>query len=112
RDKALARMGSWVVYDGWGYLDAWYFGHYALADEIRADLVKAMIDAGFANRLLQATGANLFSLGWQRSNPYVGKHTAEHVLRFAPGHLRRVGISEDVFWKIMTENPKQVIPIQ
>ncbi|MFC1893620.1 phosphotriesterase [Chloroflexota bacterium] len=112
RDKALARMGSWVAYDDWGYLDAWYYGHYAMADEVRADLTKAMIDAGFANRLLLATGANLFSLGWQRSNPYVGKHAVEHVLRFAPGHLRRVGISEDVFWEIMTENPKQVLPIQ
>ncbi|MFC1893619.1 hypothetical protein ACFLYR_06290 [Chloroflexota bacterium] len=112
RDKTLARMGSWVCYDDWAFLHTWSVNHYVEADEVRADLTKAMIDAGFANRLLLSSDCNLFSLGWQRSNPYVGKATMADMLRYAPGHLRRVGVSEDVFWKIMTENPKQVIPIQ
>ena len=79
---------------------------------MRADLVKAFIDAGHADRLLLAADVNLFRLGWQRANPYVGNHGMEHLLRYAPGKLRRIGIKEDLFWKIMTENPKQVIPIQ
>ncbi|MFC1893063.1 phosphotriesterase [Chloroflexota bacterium] len=112
RDKKFARMGVWVAYDCFGWTDAWYFGHYADADEGKADRFKLLVDAGCTNRLLIAAEPNLFSLGWKRSAPYVGSHTIEHLLRVVPDKLRRIGISEDLFWKIMTENPKQVIPIQ
>ncbi|MFC1893350.1 phosphotriesterase [Chloroflexota bacterium] len=112
RDKTMARMGAWPLHDHWAINDTWSWGHYAMADEIRADLIKSSIDAGFGDKLLIGADANLFSLGWQRSSPYVGKSTIADLLRVAPGKLRRVGISEDLFWKIMTEHPKKVLPIQ
>jgi len=112
RDKKMAQMGAWASYDTWSIEPTWAVTHYCAADEIRADLVKAFIDAGFIDRLLLSSDVNLFSLGWSRSSPYVGKSTMADLLRYAPDRLRRVGINEDVFWEIMTENPKKVIPIQ
>lgn len=112
RDKKMASMGAWVLYDHWGILDTWSWSHYAEADEIRADLLKGYLDAAGTERLLIGGDVNLFSLGWQRSNPYVGKSTMGDVIRWAPKKMRRVGISEDIFWKVMTENPKKVLPIQ
>ena len=113
RDKQLARLGAWVLYDQWGALPAWYWAEYGGPDETKADFVKAMIDAGYIDRLLLSADMNSFCLGWRRSSPYVGSSTMADFLRSAPKKLRRVGISEDVFWgKIMTDNPREVIPIQ
>ncbi|MFC1894195.1 phosphotriesterase [Chloroflexota bacterium] len=112
RDKAVARRGAWVVYDHWGNIPPWSPTHYCGADEVAADQSKALIDAGCTDRLLLATDVNLFSLGWMKSSPYVGKSTMSGLLLIAPGKLRRVGISEDTFYKMVTENPKQVVPIQ
>jgi len=112
RDKKLARMGCWVMYDNWGFLESWSPNHYVQADEIRADLAKKFIDAGFGDRLLLANDVNLFRVGWQRTSPYTGTHGMEHLLRVGPPKFRRVGIKEDTFWRILTENPKKVVPIQ
>ncbi|MFH1031718.1 MAG: phosphotriesterase [Chloroflexota bacterium] len=113
RDKKMAQMGAWANYDTFAIIPAWAITHYAMADEEKADLVKQFIDAGYIDRLLLSADVNLFSLGWSRSSPYVGKSTTADLLRYAPMKLRRIGISEDLFWKkIMTENPKQVIPFR
>jgi len=108
RNLRLARLGAWVAYDSWGYIEPWYWGHYGRSDEMGADITKALIDDGYGNRLLLASGANLFSFGWQRSSPYVGKNTVCTHMRNTPGQLRRVGIKEDMFWKLMIDNPKEV----
>ncbi len=112
RDKSIAKMGAWLGYDHWGLLDTWSWSHYAMSDDIRADVVKACIDAGLIDRVLISGDVNLFTLGSQRSNPYVGKSIMADVIRYAPGRLRRVGISEDTFWRIVIDNPKKVVPIQ
>ncbi|MFC1894202.1 hypothetical protein ACFLYR_09375, partial [Chloroflexota bacterium] len=112
RDKAVARRGAWVVYDHWGNIPPWSPTHYCGADELAADQFKTLIDAGLTDRLLLATDVNLFSLGWMKSSPYVGKSTMSGLLRIAPGKLRRVGISESTFYQIVIENPKNVVPIQ
>jgi phosphotriesterase-related protein len=113
RDKKMAEMGAWINYDTFTINPTWAITHYAMADELKADLVKSIIDAGCIDRLLVSADVNLFSLGWSRSRPYVGKSTMADLLRIAPRKLRRIGISEDIFWdKLMTENPREVIPIQ
>lgn len=111
RDKAVAERGAWIVYDHWGNTPAWSPTHYCRSDEVAADQLKTMIDSGCVDRLLLGTDVNLFSLGWMKSSPYVGKSTMSGLLRIIPNKLRRVGIGEDIFWKIVTENPRQVVPI-
>jgi predicted metal-dependent phosphotriesterase family hydrolase len=111
RDKKVASMGAWISYDSFSVTNTWAVTHYAQPDEKRADLVKHIIDAGFKHRMLLSSDNNLFSLGWSRSSPYVGKATSADFLRFTPGKLRRVGISEETFWSILTENPKRAFAI-
>lgn len=113
RDKKIAGKGAWVSYDAWGILDVSVPNYYARPDEVRADILKALIEAGFINHILISADTNVFSLGWQRSSPYSGKSTMADVLRNAPRKLRRIGISEDIVWnKIMTENPRRALTIQ
>jgi predicted metal-dependent phosphotriesterase family hydrolase len=111
RDKIMAKMGAWVSYDSFTVEPSWAVTHYAQADEVRADAVKGFIDAGFIDRLLLSSDNNLFSLGWSRSSPYAGKTTQADFMRNTPGNLKRVGIEEETFWRIMVENPKKVIPL-
>ncbi|MBI3374365.1 MAG: hypothetical protein HY017_21785 [Betaproteobacteria bacterium] len=112
RDRKVASMGAWISYDSFTVTNTSAVTHYAHPDEKRAEAVKQMIDAGFMHRMLLSSDNNLFSLGWMRSSPYVGKATQADFLRSTPGKLRRIGISEEIFWKILTENPKQVMAIQ
>ncbi|MFC1893630.1 phosphotriesterase [Chloroflexota bacterium] len=112
RDKIMAKRGAWLLDDHWTLNDTWQCAHYGISDEIRADLTKAAFDAGLGDRLLIGADANLYCVGWQRSNPYTGRTTIADLIRVVPGKLCRVGISEDVFWRMLTEYPKQIIPIQ
>jgi hypothetical protein len=41
----------------------------------------------------------------------VGKATPTDFLRSTPGKLRRVGIAEETFWSIITENPRRALAI-
>jgi len=112
RDKTMAKMGAWPNYDSFRHEPSWSTAAHGMADELKADLVKAMIDAGFIDKILLSGDVNLFSLGYIRSNPYVGKSAMADLLRYVPSKFRRLCINENVFWRIMTENPKKVIPIQ
>ena len=112
RDKTMARMGAFCSYDTFTIEPVWNVGIYAGMDEIKADLVKGFVDAGHLDRLILSSDVNLFSLGWARSSPYTGKTTMADMLRTLPSTLRRVGIPEETFWRVMTENPKKVLPIQ
>jgi hypothetical protein len=107
RDKTMARMGAFCSYDTFTIEPVWNVGVYAGADEIKADLVKGFVDAGYIDRLILSSDVNLFGLGWTRSSPYTGKTTMADMLR-----TLRVGIAEETFWRVMTENPKKVLPIQ
>jgi predicted metal-dependent phosphotriesterase family hydrolase len=111
RDKKVAALGAWISYDSFTVTNTWAVTHYAHPDERRADVVKEVLDAGFRDRVLLSSDNNLFSLGWSRSAPYVGKATPTDFLRSTPGKLRRVGIAEETFWSIITENPRRALAI-
>lgn len=111
RDRKVASLGAWISYDSFTVTNTSAVTHYAHPDERRAEAVKEMLDAGFKHRILLSSDNNLFSLGWMRSSPYVGKGTTADFLRTTPGKLRRLGVPEEVFWEILTENPKQVMTI-
>jgi predicted metal-dependent phosphotriesterase family hydrolase len=111
RDKQMAAMGAFTSYDTFTINPTWNVGSYAGADEIKADAVKKLIDAGYIEQLILSSDVNLFSLGWARSSPYTGKTTMADMLRYLPGALRRVGISEEITWRVLVKNPKKVLPI-
>lgn len=112
RDKRLGRRGVWLAYDHATTYRTWSPMHYTTSDEWRADQVKAMVDAGFANQLIISADVNSVSLGWQRSAPYVGKTVVGDLLRLFVPKLRRVLLDEELIHRLLVDNPRRVLPIQ
>ena len=108
RDTEIARKGCYIAYDHIGIEQTWSPMPYAMPDETRADMVKAIIEAGFMNRLILSADVNSFSLGWQRSSPYVGKSRVGDLVRFIQ-RMKRVGITDDQVHSMLVENPKEVL---
>lgn len=107
RDKKIARAGAYVSYDHLGIED-WSRMPYAMPDERRLELVSAMLEAGFQERILLSSDSRSWSLG--RAEPFL--HNAGHMLRYFLPKLRKAGISEQVITGILVDNPKRVLPIQ
>lgn len=111
RDKEIGRRGAYLGYDHIGTLDTWSPTRYSTDDDRRASLIKEMLDAGFQKQLIMSADVNSFSLGWQRSAPYVGKSAVGDLIRFLP-KLRRLGVSDETIHSILVDNPRRVLPIQ
>lgn len=107
RDKKIARAGAYVSYDHLG-IEGWSQMPYAMPDERRLELVSAMLQAGFQERLLLSSGSRSWSLG--RAEPFL--HNAGHMLRYFLPKLKKTGISEQAINRILVDNPKRVLPIQ
>ncbi|MFC1893337.1 phosphotriesterase [Chloroflexota bacterium] len=107
RDKQIARAGAYVAYDHIG-IEEWGKMFYAMPDERRVELVVAMLEAGFRDRILLSTDSNCHGLGW--GDTFL--HNVGHMLRYFVPKLRQAGISEETINHILVENPKRVIPIQ
>lgn len=112
RDKRLARKGVWVAYDHATTYTTWSPMFYATSDEWRADQVKIMVDAGFANQIIISADVNSVSLGWQRSAPAVGKTVVGDLLRLFVPKLRRVLLDEELIHRFLIDNPRRALPIQ
>ena len=110
RDKEMAARGAFCSYDTFTIEPTWNMADYAGIDEIKVDALKGFIDAGCAERLIISSDVNLFSVGWARSAPLAGKSTMADLLRYIPGLFTRVGLTEDLFWSVMRDNPKKVLP--
>ncbi|MBI2911234.1 MAG: hypothetical protein HYY05_03765 [Chloroflexi bacterium] len=109
RDVEIAKKGYYIGYDHIGIEQTWSPMFYAMPDEQRADMVKAIIDAGLIDRLIISADVNSFSLGWQRSAPYVGKSKVGDLIRFI-SKMKRVGITDDQVHTLLYVNPQRVIP--
>ena len=109
RDKEIAKRGFNVAYDHIGIDPTWSPQKYALHDDVRADMVKAMIGAGHIKKLLLSCDVNSFSLGWQKSSPVLGKSVVGDLFRFLP-RLHRIGVTTEQFLTMVEENPAEVLP--
>ncbi len=107
RDKQIARAGAYVGYDHVGIED-WCSMSYSMPDERRVELVLAMLEGGFQDRILLSTDSNCWALGG--GEPLL--HNVGHMLRYFVPKLRQAGVSEDAINGILVENPKRVLPIQ
>ncbi len=118
RDKEFCRKGIYVGYDHIGF-EAWSMMHYAIPDARRVKLVKAMVEAGFVERVLISLDVSSWGLGYKhppvryrlpaRGSAY---HNYGHLDRYFVPMLRQAGISEDDVHTIQVKNPRRVIPIQ
>ena len=106
-DKQIARAGAYVAYDDIGIED-WSSMPYGMPDEHRVELVLAMLEAGFQDRILLSTGSKCQVLGW--GEPHL--HNSAHMIRYFLPKLRQAGVGEEAINGILVRNPKRVLPIQ
>ena len=106
RDKEIARWGAYVGYDHIGYEPATSSARYALPDEQRVELVKAMVDAGLTDRVIISCDTNGRSLSHETP-----KHTYGHLLRSFVPRLRAAGITEGQVHTMLVENPRRILAL-
>jgi predicted metal-dependent phosphotriesterase family hydrolase len=107
RDKRIAARGAYVAYDNVG-VEAWSRMLYAMPDEKRAQLVRAMLDAGYRDRLIVSAG----SKGWVVGRGETHLSNVGNVLRYFVPRLKDAGVAEEAIHAIFVDNPKRVLPIQ
>ena len=107
RDKRLGKLGFNLGYDHIGILPEWSPMFYAMPDEVRADLVLSMVDAGFLSQLVVACDTNAWSVGLvHRGTP---KSTFAHLLRTWAPLLRSWGLSEAALNTLLVETPARIL---
>ncbi|MFC1893621.1 phosphotriesterase [Chloroflexota bacterium] len=102
RDKELAQKGAYVAYDHVGWEDTSV--PHAVPDERRVELVKAMVDAGFAERIVLSCNA----IGHAIDVPQPG-HSFGHLLKNFVPKLKKAGVSDSTIDTILIENPKRIL---
>lgn len=108
RDKRLGREGFYLGYDHIGILPEWSPMPYAIPDEQRADVVMAMIEAGFLEQIVLACDTNAWSVGLvHRGTP---ESTYAHLLRNWAPLLKSRGVSEAQINTMLVETPKKILP--
>jgi phosphotriesterase-related protein len=101
RDRRLAGEGAYVAYDhiGWESDAA-----HALSDEERAVQVKALVDAGLAERVVLSCSAIGAGLGRPAS-----PHGFAHLLSDFIPRLRKAGVAEEAIETMLVANPKRIL---
>jgi phosphotriesterase-related protein len=108
RDKRLGRLGFNLGYDHIGIVPEWSPMYYAMPDEERADLVMAMIEAGFIDQMIVACDTNAWSVGLvQRGTP---ESTFAHLIRGWIPLLRSRGLSDSQVETLVIRNPARILP--
>ena len=108
RDKRLGRKGFNLGYDHIGILPDWSPMYYAMPDEARADLVVAMIEAGFLDQIVVACDTNAWSVGLvHRGTP---ESTYAHLLQSWVPLLKSRAVTEAQINTMLVETPKRILP--
>lgn len=97
---ALARRGAAIQFDVIGKL------HWLL-DETRVELLAALADKGYSDRLLLSTDRNRVSELHATGGPGY-----DHVLRDFVPKLRRAGFDEALIHRILVENPARILAVE
>jgi phosphotriesterase-related protein len=104
RDQHFAGQGAYVAYDHIGWEDG---AAHAMPDEQRAKLVKEMVAAGFAQRVVLSCSAVGCALGVAAS-----KHGYAYLLKSFVPLLAKSGVSEEAIHTMLAENPQRILTAQ
>ena len=106
--RDLARRGCFIQFDMFGqdeFESAFPYIHAGDAQRTRA--VRSLVDDGFGSQILLSHDV-CYLLHLQRYGGYGYGHLLRNVrLRFI-----HEGMPEEVFWSILTDNPRRVIPMR
>jgi phosphotriesterase-related protein len=105
RDQEFAKKGVYVAYDHIGWEDS-SFPH-SIPDERRAEVVKAMVQAGLTDRIILSCGTIGYALGVPQPS-----HSFSHLLESFVPRLTKAGISSTSIEMILRENPKRILTTQ
>ena len=107
RDKRLGKMGFYLGYDHIGIVPEWSPMYYAQSDDIRADLVIKMIEAGFLEQMIVACDTNAWSIGLvHRGTP---KSTFAHLLRGWVPLLKSRGVTDKQIETLIVDTPRKIL---
>ncbi|WP_265685424.1 phosphotriesterase family protein [Verminephrobacter eiseniae] len=101
---ALARRGAWLEYDMIG-MEYYYADEDAQSpsDQENARAIKALIDAGFIDRLLMSQDVFLKTM-----LTCYGGHGYGYILKYFVPRLRRHGVTDEQIETLMITNPAKV----
>ncbi|KAB7619480.1 phosphotriesterase family protein [Verminephrobacter eiseniae] len=101
---ALARRGAWLGYDMIG-MEYYYADEDAQSpsDQENAHAIKALIDAGFIDRLLMSQDVFLKTM-----LTCYGGHGYGYILKYFVPRLRRHGVTDEQIETLMITNPAKV----
>ncbi|MFC1893349.1 phosphotriesterase [Chloroflexota bacterium] len=102
RDKEFAQKCAYVAYDHIGWEDTSV--PYGIPDERRVELVKAMVEAGFAEHIVLSCSAIGYGLGVPQP-----KHSFGHLLKSFVPKLKKAGVNDSVIDTILIDNPKRIL---
>jgi phosphotriesterase-related protein len=102
RDKEFARKGTFVSYNHIGWEDASL--PYCIPDERRAELVKTMINDGFAQNIILSCDAVCCAISIPQP-----KHSYSHLLKSFVPRLKKMRVKDSAIDTILRENPKRIL---
>jgi phosphotriesterase-related protein len=101
RDRGFAEEGAYVAYDHVGWEEG---AAHAMPDETRVALVKAMVESGYAERVVVSCSAVGAAMGLPASRHDYGRLLADFVPR-----LERAGVGEDAVETLLAGNPRRLL---
>jgi phosphotriesterase-related protein len=103
----IAKTGVWVSYDCFGlevYFDC--FGRYRCHDSERERVLLKLLEAGYSSQILLSQDVCM-----KAQLRRYGGYGYDHVLRHIQPSLKRQGVSDGVFRKLMIDNPRAALTI-
>jgi phosphotriesterase-related protein len=106
--RDLAQRGCYLSFDMFGQ-DEFESGfpYIHAGDPQRTRAVRALVDDGYGRQILLSHDV-CYRLHLQR----YGGYGYAHLLRNVRLRFRHEGMEEEIFWSIMTDNPRDVIPLR
>ncbi len=108
RDKDLCRQGFYAGYTHAGGEPSWQASPQAISDYTRADLIRAVIDAGYIDRVVTSAGPCPGSTTMPWAIPY-DTVAPVALLHFVP-KLYRVSLKDDDIDRLFIQNPRELLP--
>ena len=102
RDIELAKKGHFVAYDHVGWEGD--SSEQAISDDQRVEMVKNIIDAGLAERLILSSSAIGYALGGTAS-----PQSLSYLLKNFIPRLQQAGVGDDAINTILVSNPKTLL---
>ncbi|MFC1894267.1 phosphotriesterase [Chloroflexota bacterium] len=102
RDKEFSKKGAYVSYDHIGWEDSSI--PFTLPDEQRIELVKRMVEAGFAEHIILSCSA----IGYAIDVPQPA-HSFSYLLESFVPRLKKAGLPSSIIDTILIENPKRIL---